>query len=164
MNLDEAQIQSVVEQVVRNLALEQSPPAVIASPSPSVSGGEDGIFDRLDDAVNAAVQAQRALEALSLEARRNIIAAIRESAMAHAKGLSQQTFEETGMGRVPHKIKKFEVITQLTPGVEDLEPTAWTGDHGLTIVEMAPFGVVAAVTPSTRCRIHPRLISPESDT
>ena len=30
-----------------------------------------------------------------------------------------------------------------------MQPTAWTGDDGLTVVEMAPFGVIAAVTPST---------------
>jgi acyl-CoA reductase-like NAD-dependent aldehyde dehydrogenase len=53
------------------------------------------------------------------------------------------------MGRVPHKIQKFEVVARETPGVEDLQQTAWSGDHGLTVVEMAPFGVVAAVTPST---------------
>jgi acyl-CoA reductase-like NAD-dependent aldehyde dehydrogenase len=32
--------------------------------------------------------------------------------------------------------------------VEDLESRAYTGDKGLTLVEYAPFGVVAAVTPS----------------
>ena len=28
-----------------------------------------------------------------------------------------------------------------TPGTEDLEPIAWTGDHGLTLLERAPYGV-----------------------
>ena len=146
MNLDEAQIRSVVENVVRNLPT--SSPAIVPSIG-SVHGGEDGIFDTLDEAVAAAKSAQRDVEALSLEARRDIIANIRETALSHAKGISQQTREETGMGRVPHKIRKFEVVARETPGVEDLEQTAWTGDHGLTVVEMAPFGVVAAVTPST---------------
>ena len=69
--------------------------------------------------------------------------------MVHAKALSQKTLDETGMGRLSHKIQKFEVVTRYTPGVEDLQPHAWTGDHGLTVVEMAPFGVIGAVTPST---------------
>ncbi len=153
MNLDEAQIRSVVENVVRNLSSPPAPgtssaPAIVRS-SGTTARGDDGIFDTLDDAVSAAKTAQRDLEALSLEVRRNIIANMRETALEHARGISQQTREETGMGRVPHKIRKFEVVARETPGVEDLEQTAWTGDHGLTVVEMAPFGVVAAVTPST---------------
>lgn len=149
MNLDETQIQSVVEQVVRSLVTERAAPAVIAPPARYEGKGDNGLFDNLEEAVRAATEAQGALEALSLDKRREIIAAIRSEAMAHSKGLAQKTLEETGMGRVPHKIRKFEVVVQHTPGVEDLQPTAWTGDHGLTVVEMAPFGVIAAVTPST---------------
>lgn len=147
MNLDEAKIRTVVERVVRGL--DNGAPAVV---TPSVRGegpGDDGVFERLDDAVGAAAIAQRNLEAFSLDTRREIIATIRSNTLDHAKGLAQQTREETGMGRVPHKIRKFEVVARETPGVEDLVQTAWSGDHGLTIVEMAPFGVVAAVTPST---------------
>ncbi len=51
MNLDEAQIRSVVENVVRNLPT--SSPAIVPSIG-SVHGGEDGIFDTLDEAVAAA--------------------------------------------------------------------------------------------------------------
>ncbi len=149
MNLDESQVRSIVEDVLRALVDERTAPAVLRSrPSPP-SGGEDGIFDELDDAVRAATGAQQDLEELSLADRRGIIEAIRQASVAQAEDISRATLEETGMGRLEHKIRKFQVVTQLTPGVEDLEPTAWTGDHGLTIVEMAPFGVVAAVTPST---------------
>ena len=110
---------------------------------------EKAFFESIEEAVDAATRAQRDLEAMTLDDRRKIIAAIREAGMAHAKAIAQQTVEETGMGRVPHKIRKFEIVTQLTPGVEDLESAAWSGDHGLTVVEMAPFGVAAAITPST---------------
>jgi acyl-CoA reductase-like NAD-dependent aldehyde dehydrogenase len=147
MNLDESQIRSVVENVVRNLGGSQAP-AILPS-NGAVRSGDDGIFETLDEAVQAAKTAQRDLEALSLEVRRDVITKIRETALAHARGISQQTRDETGMGRVPHKIQKFEVVARETPGVEDIQQTAWTGDHGLTVVEMAPFGVVAAVTPST---------------
>ncbi|MGA1195690.1 MAG: aldehyde dehydrogenase family protein [Candidatus Latescibacterota bacterium] len=151
MNLDKAQIQSVVEQVVRSIVADQNntAPALISPPARYEGKGDHGLFDTLEDAVQAASEAQRALEALSLEQRRAIISAIRTEAMAHAKGIAQKTLEETGMGRVAHKIRKFEVVVQHTPGVEDLQPVAWTGDHGLTVVEMAPFGVIGAVTPST---------------
>ena len=149
MNLDEIQIQSVVEQVVRRLVAEREAPAVIAPPARYEDKGDDGLFDDLEEAIAAASEAQRALEAMSLAQRRDLIAAIRRESMAHSKGIAQKTVEETGMGKVPHKIRKLEVVVQHTPGVEDLQPTAWTGDNGLTVVEMAPFGVIAAVTPST---------------
>ncbi len=149
MNLNEAQIRSVVEEVVRTLAPEAQAPAVVSSRARTGGNGDDGIFERLDSAIDAAGAAQRELEALSLEARREIIEAIRKAALDHAKGLAQMTIDETGMGRIAHKIRKFDVVARLTPGVEDLEPVAWTGDRGLTVVELAPFGVVAAVTPST---------------
>ncbi|MDE2699145.1 MAG: aldehyde dehydrogenase family protein, partial [Gemmatimonadota bacterium] len=149
MNLDEIQIQSVVEQVVRRLVAEREAPAVIAPPARYENKGDDGLFDDLEEAIAAASEAQRALEAMSLEQRRELISAIRRESMAHSKGIAQKTVEETGMGKVPHKIRKLEVVVQHTPGVEDLQPTAWTGDNGLTVVEMAPFGVIAAVTPST---------------
>ena len=149
MNLDEIQIQSVVEQVVRRLVAEREAPAVIAPPARYENKGDNGLFDDLEEAIAAASEAQSALEAMSLEQRRDLIAAIRRESMAHSKGIAQKTVEETGMGKVPHKIRKLEVVVQHTPGVEDLQPTAWTGDNGLTVVEMAPFGVIAAVTPST---------------
>lgn len=144
MPFDESQIRSVVSQVVGQLM----PNARGNPPLPTAETG-NGIFNDLDDAVRAAGQAQRALEDMSLADRRTIIEAIRKTAMAHAKGFAQRTFEETGLGRVPHKIRKLEIVTQSTPGVEDLSPVAWTGDRGLTVVELAPFGVVAAITPST---------------
>lgn len=149
MNFSEAQIRSVVEEVVRTLAPEGQAPAVVSPPVRTPGNGDDGIFERLDSAIEASARAQRELEALSLEARRGIIEAIRNAALDHAKGLAQMTIDETGMGRIAHKIRKFDVVARLTPGVEDLEPVAWTGDRGLTVVELAPFGVVAAVTPST---------------
>lgn len=149
MSLNEAQIRSVVRDVVESFAFEKSS----ASPGTTVPSRDpeqgEGIFESIEEAVDAATRAQRDLEAMALDDRRKIIAAIREAGMAHAKAIAQQTVEETGMGRVPHKIRKFEIVTQLTPGVEDLESAAWSGDHGLTVVEMAPFGVAAAITPST---------------
>ena len=149
MNLSENQIRSVVEEVVRSISSDASPPAVIPGGFSRDSGGENGVFEELEGAVQAAATAQRDLESLSLETRRAIIDALRQASLDHAKGLAQMTMEETGMGRIAHKIKKIEVVPSLTPGVEDLDPVAWSGDRGLTVVEKAPFGVVAAVTPST---------------
>ena len=53
------------------------------------------------------------------------------------------------MGRVEDKFLKNNIMADKTPGVEDLKTVAYTGDKGLAMVEYAPFGVVAAITPST---------------
>jgi len=57
--------------------------------------------------------------------------------------------EETGMGNVGHKILKHRLVAEKTPGTEDITTTAWSGDRGLTLVEMGPFGVIGAITPCT---------------
>ena len=101
---------AIVQNVVQSV---NTPPAPAVVQSLGNGGrGNDGIFDTVDEAVGAAKTAQQDLEALSLETRREIIAKIRETALAHAKGISQQTRDETGMGRVPHKIQKFEVVAR----------------------------------------------------
>src|SRR5206468_6890049 len=56
--------------------------------------------------------------------------------------------EETRIGRLDHKIEKLKII-KLVPGVEWLHPDGRSGDHGITLEEYTPFGVVGAVTPST---------------
>ena len=67
----------------------------------------------------------------------------------HARRWAEMAVAETGMGRVEDKVVKNMVCIDRTPGVEDLRAVAYTGDKGLTLVEYAPFGVVAAITPST---------------
>ncbi len=56
--------------------------------------------------------------------------------------------EETKIGRLDHKIDKLKGQRDI-PGVEFLNPYGLSGDHGITLEEFAPFGVIGAVTPST---------------
>jgi len=56
--------------------------------------------------------------------------------------------EETKIGRLDHKIEKLKII-KLVPGVDWLRPDGHSGDHGITLEEYTPFGVIGAVTPST---------------
>jgi len=106
------------------------------------------VFSTVDAAVSAAVQAQRIFEDHGLEVRRNVIQAMRQAALANAERWGRMAVEETKMGRPEDKTQKNILCATRTPGVEDLESRAYTGDKGLTLVEYAPFGVVAAVTPS----------------
>ena len=57
--------------------------------------------------------------------------------------------DETGMGNVGDKILKHHLVAEKTPGTEDIKTIAWSGDRGLTLVEMGPFGVIGAITPCT---------------
>lgn len=106
------------------------------------------IFKTVDAAVSAATQAQRVFQDQGLEVRRAIITALRMASIANAERWGRMAVEETMMGRVEDKTQKNILCATRTPGVEDLQSQAYTGDKGLTLVEYAPFGVVAAVTPS----------------
>ena len=57
--------------------------------------------------------------------------------------------EETGLGRVEDKVQKNLLVTNKTPGPEELDARGHLGDHGLVLIEPAPFGVIGAITPVT---------------
>ena len=78
-----------------------------------------------------------------------IVNSIRAAMREQSRELARMAREETGLGRAEDKLIKNLLVTEKTPGPEDLEPQVWTGDRGLTITEYAPFGVVAAITPTT---------------
>ena len=106
-----------------------------------------GIFETLDEAYYEANIAHKKIH--TLELRKKIIEAIREASIVHAKELAGLAVKETGMGRVSDKLSKNLLVAQHTPGPEVLEPAALSGDRGLTLIENAPWGVIASVTPST---------------
>jgi len=108
-----------------------------------------GVFKTVDGAMDAASQAQETLMAISLEKRREIIANIRRRAAEDVHSLAKLAHDETGLGRVDDKIKKNLLVIHKTPGVEILQPTAYTGDDGLTLIEGAPYGVMGSITPCT---------------
>jgi acyl-CoA reductase-like NAD-dependent aldehyde dehydrogenase len=110
--------------------------------------GSHTIYSTVDAAVSAAVRAQVIFHDQSLELRRDIIKAIRTVSIVNAERWGRMAVEETKMGRVDDKMQKNLLCANRTPGVEDLQVRAYTGDKGLTLVEYAPFGVVAAITPS----------------
>ncbi len=122
----------------------RSAPAI----APRSAFGE-GVFATVDDAVEAAGVAFRELDGLSLEGRQKIIASIRELMLEHAQELARHAQRETGLGRVEHKVIKNRLVTRKTPGTEVLTPQAVTGDHGLTLTEYAPYGVIGTITPTT---------------
>ncbi len=108
-----------------------------------------GIFSTIDQAVQAAETAFQELGKISLETRKDIIANIRQVARKNIERLSKMASDETGMGRWEDKIVKNELAIKKTPGVEDIVPETFSDDHGLTLVEHAPYGVIGSISPST---------------
>ena len=108
-----------------------------------------GIFEDMNEAIAAAKVAQKKLRQMPLETRDQIIDKIREKIMANKEILARMAVEETGMGKVGHKILKHELVAKKTPGTECIKIDAWSGDQGLTLVERGPYGVIGAITPST---------------
>jgi len=146
------EIARVIAEVLKRLEKEELGSVVTASPSAPASsaGSGDGVlFPTVDEAVQAAKRAQAVFQDQGLELRREVIRAIRKAAIANAERFAKMAREETGMGRWEDKVQKNLVCATRTPGVEDLNSKCFTGDKGLTLVEYAPYGVVAAITPST---------------
>ncbi len=142
VQMDQSQVERIVQEVVRGLRP--------GSQGSSVSADDTlGIFAGVDEAVTAAALAFRQLDLLPLTRRQDIIRHMRRAARDHAQVLAYEAWQETGMGRYEDKIEKNLLVADKTPGPEILQPLAWSGDRGLTLTELAPYGVIASITPST---------------
>jgi len=152
MPLTEQQIRMVTDEIVRELAGtigdKLAEKASQYAGQAGLSGGK-WLCGTPDEAVANAKSAQEQLAAMSLEQRGDIIAAMRKAAIENAEYLARLAHEETGYGRVEDKIEKNLLQARRTPGLEDLRTEAKTGDNGMTIMELAPFGVIGSITPST---------------
>src|SRR5437773_9033171 len=142
MAIDERRIEAIVADVLERL--ENGRPVGKPGAEPQL-----GIHPDLETAVQSARAAVEAYERTPLETRKRILAAARETLAANYRTLAELAVEETGLGRVEDKILKNRIVTERTPGTEDLEPVVWTGDHGLTLMERAPYGPIAVITPVT---------------
>ncbi|GBD94480.1 succinate-semialdehyde dehydrogenase [bacterium BMS3Abin05] len=152
-NLTQEQIDQIAKRVIGliqnqpdNRALSQ-PYAGTASAASASLG--NGIFPNIDSAVEAAGRAHLQLMKMSLETRNKIISNIRRRMTENAETLARKANEETGLGRVEDKILKNRLVIEKTPGTEVLKPTAFSGDRGLTLMELAPYGVIGSITPVT---------------
>lgn len=135
--MNEEELRGIVREVVARLNMsEEEHPGM-------------GIFTDMNEAIAAAKKAQAVLRRMSMDQREKIISAIRRKTIENAETLARMGVDETGMGNVGHKILKHRLVAEKTPGTEDITTVAWSGDRGLTLVEMGPFGVIGAITPST---------------
>ena len=109
----------------------------------------DGIFPTINTAVAAASTAFAAYTRMGLEARRHIVEAMRAAMLRHGEHLAHLAHAETGLGRAEDKVRMNLLVTTKTPGPEDLDPQAITGDGGMMVTEYAPYGVIGSITPTT---------------
>ncbi len=158
LSLDERRIAEIVQKVVADLrpqgiqldGQKVEAPTAPAPASPKLpTGAQDGIYPDIDAAIAAAAAGQQRLADLPLERRGALIASMRQAATEYAPVLARAAVQETGMGRYKDKVEKNLLVAERTPGTEALQAQAWTGDRGLTLVEVAPYGVIGAITPST---------------
>lgn len=137
MALNEKMVQDIVQEVMAKMQIQSAPT------------GSHGVFKDMNEAIEAAHQADQVVRRMSMDQREKIISCIRKKIKENAEILARMGVDETGMGNVGDKILKHHLVADKTPGTEDIKTVAWSGDRGLTLVEMGPFGVIGAITPCT---------------
>jgi acyl-CoA reductase-like NAD-dependent aldehyde dehydrogenase len=145
---DREMVAAIVEAVITQLHRPGSP----ATPSPPhrvVPAGGGPLFDDVDAAVSATAAAQKIWVQTPRATKEKVIAALRKVMHARTEEFARMALEETGMGRYEDKLVKHHNAADTTPGIEDLETRSWAGDKGLVYEDYAPYGVIAAITPST---------------
>jgi propionaldehyde dehydrogenase len=136
--VNETQLQEIVKKVLMQLEV-----------TPGNTSKLSGVFEDMNEAILASKKAQAVMQKLSMDCREKIINNIRKKTLENAEVMAKMGVEETGMGNVGHKTLKHQLLAEKTPGTEDIQTIAWSGDRGLTLVEMGPFGVIGAITPCT---------------
>ncbi|MFC1692674.1 aldehyde dehydrogenase family protein [Candidatus Latescibacterota bacterium] len=161
--INEQQIRKIVESVVSSVTTGEgrgagvtttaAPPIPVPSAkhvsAPAGVKGQDGVFDRIEDAIAAAKQAFEEFKKFSIRDRERLIGILRRTTRDYAEEFSKMTVVETGMGNVKDKILKHKNCAKNSPGTEDLVSRSWSGEKGVVLEEFAPFGIIGVITPST---------------
>jgi len=138
--INESLVRNVIEEVLSRIV------------TPGVSAGfagRHGQFTCAREAVAASKDAYEQLSRRTIADRKKMLSIIRKICIEQSVELGTMELNETKIGRLPHKIDKLVNVGYNAPGVEFLKSEVFSGDHGLTVIEFAPFGVIGAVTPVT---------------
>ncbi len=141
-------IEEIAKEVVARLRVQLQQPASSAASAVSGATARDGVFATVDEAVNAAYEAQKRVEAMSLEERGRMIEIICRICEERREELGRMELEETKVGRLDHKIQKL-MNMRLVLGVEAMRSDARSDPTGLCIIERAPWGVIGMMLPVT---------------
>ena len=121
---------SFITQVVRDAVQE-----IMAEGGETVEPNY-GIFDSMNEAVEASVKAQQELLFSSMEKRQLYVDTIRKTVLdkQNLEVISRLSVDETEIGKYEHKLIKNALAATKTPGTEDLITEAKSGDGGLTLI------------------------------
>ena len=114
----------------------------------TAQGLGDGIFATVDEAVNAAYEAQKRVEEMSLADRKRLTDIIVRICNDRREELGKLEMDETKVGRLDHKIQKLTNM-RFVLGVDAMRSDARSDKTGLCIIERAPWGVIGMMTPVT---------------
>jgi aldehyde dehydrogenase len=151
VQLDETTLRAVVDEVLRGLGKAPPPrggPAPSVRPSSVPADGKLGVFADANAACVAAQAAFLQLREHGLAGRAKVVEIVKGLCESKAEEWGRIEFEETKIGKLSHKVEKLQIV-KLVPGLEWLRPYGLSGDHGITLEEQTPFGVIAAITPVT---------------
>ena len=143
----EQMVAEIAKEVVSRLQAHMNGGTAQAS-SPAATAGNDGIFETVDEAVKASTEAQKKVAAFSLEDRGRMVSIIRNLCESRKQEFGKLELDETGLGRLDHKIQKLEIVKNVL-GVEAMRSDARTDKYGMCLIERAPWGVIGMVLPAT---------------
>ncbi len=96
MNINEAQVEDLVQNIVRKVIAQAGGINISAG---SESNGDWGVFDNMNDAVEAAYEAFQLYKERSIQCRKKFIDAVKQMTFDHKEILAKMTVEETKMGQ-----------------------------------------------------------------
>ncbi len=165
MKISDSDVEIIIDKVLQNVeALIGNKGQLSKSTTNSVPAGNgnlnkgihltnligDGVFEKVEDAIEAAFLAQKEyIKTCNLQVRDRIVANIRKNILDNVNVLAEMIYKETKLGKVEHKVQKLTLVATKTPGTEDITTSSISGDNGLTIEEMGAYGLIGAVTPVT---------------
>ncbi|MBW2469372.1 MAG: aldehyde dehydrogenase [Deltaproteobacteria bacterium] len=144
MTIDRKQVERIAEKVMEGLAAAGQS-ASTSNPAPSGSGG---VFQEMEDAIQAAIVAHQELVRLPLATREKLIQTLRGVGWANREEYGRMELEETDLGAVDGTVLKIETACGV-PGMEDIASEVFMGDRGVTINERLPVGVIASINAIT---------------
>jgi aldehyde dehydrogenase len=142
--IQERLVADIAREVVARLRVQMQSPTIARSGAAS----QDGVFATVDEAVNAAYEAQKKVAAMSLAERGRMIDIMRGICHERREELGRMEWEETKVGRLEHKILKLENMRYVL-GVEAMRSDSRSDATGLCMIERAPWGVIGMILPVT---------------
>lgn len=156
MSFSSQDIARIVTKVVEQLETSGDSTSSVAPSQPAsftgsvtVDSGARGSYPEIATCVARSRSAYEAYRTFTLSQRERMIRRIRVLCLENLEKIAKMAWEETGLGRWQDKVEKNRLVIEKTPGTEDLQPTAYSGDYGLSVIEGGAYGVIGSITPTT---------------